>query len=134
MTASIEHPLLAKTMLETDAFDVIVIPIHPTEAVQTVRLALWQNRLLRLLISTVRPVVLFQKHMATFPTDWKAEEYYARQMAALDGTIKTLECSIRLLINKEDEQALIDIAASVGQCAKQQALERLLHLCKHATT
>lgn len=133
--ASIEHPLVVLTVLETDAFDVIVTPIYPTEAVQIVRLALWQSKLLRLLASKDRAVTVFEKHMMAFPTDWKTEEeYYARDLKALDDIIKVLQFGMRSCINFEDEQALIDIAASVVQCARHRALDRLLNLCKHATT
>lgn len=135
VTASIDHPLLVHTVLETDAFDVILSPLHPTDAVQTVRMALWQSKLLHLLTSKDRAVTVFEKHMAAFPTDWKAEEeYYARHLAALDGIIKMLQSGMRQFINLEDEQALIDVAASVVQCAKQRSLDRLLALSKHATT
>jgi hypothetical protein len=129
-----EHPLFAKAVLETDAFDVIVIPIHPTEVVQTVRLALWQSKLLHLLISADRAAALFQKHMAAFPIDWRAEEYYRHHLAALEHTIKMLQSSMLPPMNQVDEQVLIDIAASLAQGAKERALDRLLNLCKPGTT
>lgn len=131
--AGAEQPCLAQAVLEADAFDVIVTPIHPTEAVETVRLALWQNRLLRLLASKDRAATLFEEHMAAFPDDCKTEEHFVRHVEVLERTIDALRSSMRLVMNYDDDQILFDIAASVMQCARQRALDRLFNLGMNGT-
>lgn len=131
--AGTEQSGLAQAVLEADAFDVIVTPIHPIEAVETVRLALWQNRLLRLLASKDRAATLFEEHMAAFPNDWKTEDYLVRHLNVLERTIEALQSSMRLVMNYDDDQILFDIAASVMQCARQRALDRLFNLSTNGT-
>lgn len=67
MTAGPEQHQFAQAALERDAFDLIVNPIIPLEAMDTVRLALWQNRLLRLLTTTDQATSRFREHMTVFP-------------------------------------------------------------------
>lgn len=133
MIAGTERPCTAQGVIETDAFDVIVTPIHSTEAVETVRLALWQNRLLRLLASKDRSAIPFEEHMAAFPDDWKTEEHFVRHLDVLERTIDALHSRMRQLMNGDDEQLLFDIAASVMQCARQRALDRLFNLSMNGT-
>lgn len=111
----------------------IVTPIHPTEAVETVRLALWQNWLLRLLASKDRSDTLFEEHMAAFPDDCKTEEHFVRHVEVLERTIDALQSRMCLLMDGDDEQVLFDIAASVMQCARQRALDRLFNLSMNGT-
>ena len=133
VTASREQCSLAKEALHTNAFDLIVKPIVPTEAAHTVRLALWQNRLLRLLTTKDQAVSRFREHMAAFPYARQAEAHFTSKMAAFDRTFHALQSSIRLLLNVDDDQSLFDIAASVENLARERALERLVILCKDNT-
>lgn len=84
----------AKSALEGDAFDLIVTPIVPTDATQTVRLALWQNKLLKLLTSQERVASQFQQHMEAFPSEPKAEEEVLRLFETIH---ETLARSLQLL-------------------------------------
>jgi hypothetical protein len=48
---------------------------------------------------------------------------------ALFGMARRTDCS-----SAEEEQIIFDIAASVAQCAKECAFDRLFHLSQHGTT
>lgn len=67
VTAGPEQHPLAQAALEYDAFDLIVKPIIQLEAMDTVCLELWQNRLLRLLTSTDQAASRFREHITAFP-------------------------------------------------------------------
>src|SRR5690349_10663959 len=68
VTASRNDCEVASKYLEGKAvFDLIVKPIIPEEAVQTVCLALWQGALLKLLASKERATERFLAHMEEFP-------------------------------------------------------------------
>jgi len=95
----------AKSALEGDAFDLIVTPIVPTDATQTVRLTLWQNKLLKLLTSQERVASQFQQHMEAFPSEPEAEEEVlrlfetihetlARSLQLLNLSMRNVRCSI----------------------------------------
>lgn len=128
VTADSEQRPLAQAALEREAFDLIVKPIVPSEAAHTVRLALWQNRLLQLLVSKDRAVSRFQEHMAAFPHARQAEEQFMSKMAAYERSFEALRSSMRLLLNVEDEQALFDMAVAVADITRQRALDRLTTL------
>jgi len=125
---------VAQAALEGDVFDLIAKPVIPHEATQAVRLALWQNQLLRLLASKERAVARFQQHMEAFPHDRNAEAEFSRHLDAFERTFQALQSGIRLVLNSENEQGLFDIAVLVEQRARQQALNRLLALCQDSTS
>ncbi len=122
---------IAHAVLEGDAFDLIIKPIVPYDAAHTVRLALWQSKLLRLLSSKEQALSQFRQHMNTFPLDAKAEEEFSR---VLDTTCQALETSLQLMEQIKQENALFDMAAIVERRAKQRALDRLLDLCQEGPT
>lgn len=130
VTVSQRDVALAHTAFTGNAFDLIVKPIVPHDAVQTVRLALWQNKLLSLIASRERASARFQEHMAAFPHALNAKEEFASKLAAYDRTFTALTASIRLLLNIGDNQSLFDLAASVENMIRKRALDRILDLCK----
>lgn len=134
VTANQMDRTLASMFLQKDAFDVILKPIVPHEAVQTIALALWQNRLRKLLASKEKAWSRFQEHMETFPHARKAQEEFTSKLAAYERTFQALKSSMRLLLNVEDERALLHMATSVEQLIKKKALERLLNLSKEDST
>jgi hypothetical protein len=87
VTAGVEDRMLASKYLEKDAFDLIVKPIVAHEAAETVRLALWQNKLLQLLASRERARSRFQEHMKFFPHARQMEEEFASKNAVYEWTI-----------------------------------------------
>ncbi|MBK9307947.1 MAG: hypothetical protein IPM58_12885 [Nitrospira sp.] len=134
VTAGQDDHQEAYRALVDDAFDLIVKPLVPHEAVRSVRLALWQNKLLRLLASKERASERFRQHMAAFPHAVKAEEEYRTKLDAYDRTLNALQASLRLLLNEEDEQSLFDTAASVEFFTRQRALARLVNMNLGGTT
>ena len=98
-----EDRALASTYLEKDAFDLIVKPIVPQEASQTVCLALWQSRLLQLLTSKDRASSRFRDHMKAFPHALKAREGFASLLTAYERTFHALTTSLQHLLSSEEE-------------------------------
>jgi len=121
----------AHTALAGDAFDLIVKPIVPHDAAQTVRLALWHNKLQRLLALKERAASRFRRHDGTAPHDLKAEEEFLHM---LETTYRTLKTSFRLLLDIEQKSSLLDVAASVERRTRQLALDRLLNMYKEGPT
>lgn len=119
---------VAQAALDGDVFDLIAKPVVSHEASQTVRLALWQNQLLKLLASSERAVARFRQHIEVFPHDAKVKEQFVRDWGAFNRIFQALQSSIKLHAHIEDDQILFDLAALVEQRARQQALDRLLHL------
>lgn len=67
VTAGPEQHPLAQAALGRDARDLIVKLIIPLEAMDTVRLAFWPKRLLRLLTTTDQAASRFRERMTAFP-------------------------------------------------------------------
>ncbi|MGC4097744.1 MAG: hypothetical protein QM706_11565 [Nitrospira sp.] len=134
VTASLEDCELATTYLENGAFDLIIKPIVPLQAAQTVRLALWQNSLLRMLGAKDRAAERFRQHMEAFPHARKMEEEFAGKIAAYERTLRALTTSMPHLLDIEQENFLFDIAGVVEGMAKERAFERLHLLCENTTT
>ncbi len=134
ITAGKQDRSSAFRILEREAFDLIVKPIIPEQAAQTIRLALWQNKLLHLLASKERAWSKFQQHMEAFPHDLRVEMDFRKKLEMFDRTLQTVSTSIRLMLSVEEEGSFFDLAASVERHAKEQALERLFILCQEGPT
>ena len=118
----------ASQCLAKEAFDLIVKPIVPKEAVRSVKRALWQNKLLTLLASREQSLSVFQQHIAAFPLDWRTDAQYVREREAFARTFQAIQNSLRLLLKDDEKRSLIDFAAWVESFTKARALERLLTL------
>lgn len=122
---------VAHTAFRGKAFDLIVKPIIPQDSVHTVRLALWHNKLQKLLALKERAALRVQHHDKCSPDNLKAEEEFLRM---LETTYQTLKTSFRLLLNIQQNSSLMDVAASVRRRARHLALDRLINLYKDGTT
>ena len=122
---------LAHTAFAGTAFDFIVKPIVPLDSVHTFRLALWHNKLQRLLALKERAAARVRHHSKGSPGDRKAEEELVR---TLETTYQTITTSFRLLLNIQQNSSLMDVAASVERRARHLALDRLINLYKEGTT
>jgi DNA-binding NtrC family response regulator len=122
---------LAHTAFAGSAFDLIVKPIDPQDAAQTVRLALWQNKLRKLLALKERAASRVRQQGEASPHDLKAEEDFLR---ILEKTYQTLKTSFGLLLNIERKSSLRDVADSVERRTRQLALDRLLNMYKEGPT
>lgn len=125
LTAGREERGLASMFLQRDAFDIIVKPIVPEQAAQAVRVALWQNKLLKLLASKEQATIRFQEHMQLFPNARQMEQEFASKMVAYEKSLRAITTSLEHLLNKEQESSLFDLAGFVEIVTKQRALERL---------
>lgn len=134
VTASLEDRELASAYLKRDAFDVIVKPFIAPEAAQTVRLALWQRALLKLLASHERASERFREHMEAFPRALKAQEEFATTLAVYERTFRAITSSLRHLLTREEEDCLFHIAGVVGHVTRRRALDRLLHMYEDGPT
>lgn len=134
VTANEEDRAWASTVLQGDAFDLIVKPIVPDQAVHTVNLALWHHRFLQLLASRERAVSRFQEHMAAFPHDRKAEGELMEKLAIFERTLQAVRTSMQHLLPTEKESALFDMASTIEHLTRERALDRLLTLCKEGAT
>ncbi|HRI38826.1 MAG TPA: hypothetical protein PLO50_09735 [Nitrospira sp.] len=115
------------TYLKGEAFDLIVKPIIPQQAAQTVRLALWQNALLRLLSSSERTLLKVQDHLDTFPDDSIVELTVRKRLEVVQRMLRG-NTNSSLMSNSAEEWSLFDMAASIAQFTRQRAFEQLLHL------
>lgn len=127
ITASRDDRDLASKYLKGEAFDIIVKPIVPLQAAQTVRLALWQNALLRLLSSSERTLLKVQDHLNTFPDDPNIKLTVRKQLEVVERMLRG-NTNSSLMSNSAEEQSFFEMAASIAQFTRQRALEQLLHL------
>ena len=132
VTADRSDAELAAYALQNEAFDLIVKPIQPPDAVNTVRLAVWQNRLLKLLASKEKAVSLFQQHMDAYP-DQEPQHLFDEALLAVETTLKALDTSMQR-IKQPDNDLLFQIALAVEEQAKQRALDRLFRLYTEGAT
>jgi hypothetical protein len=119
---------VACSALNGNAFDLIVKPIVSQEAALSVKRALWQGKLLRLLASKERAAYRFLQHMKMFPLAVKMEHEFAHKLATYDKTRNALDISIRLLLNIHEDRSFFDMAADIERRTKEQALDRLFKL------
>lgn len=117
---------LAHTAFTGNVFDLIVKPIVPQDAAQTVSLALCHHRLRKLLTLKEQEVSQFQPHNEALD-DQAAENEF---LSVLHTTYQTLKTSFRLLLHIEHKSSLRDVAASVERRTRQMALDRLLNMYK----
>ncbi len=106
ITAGKQDRSSAYRLLQREAFDLIVKPIVPEQAAHTIRLALWQNRLLKLLASKERTLSKFKDHMETYPHDLGAEAHFTERCDIIDSTVRAIKDSMRLMVSVEEEGSL----------------------------
>ena len=128
VTVSREDQILPYEAVEGDAFDVIIKPINPDQAAQTVKLALAHTTLRRVRASRDRVVARFQEHMAAYPQDLMGEEQFLTKLAIFDRTLQALNVSIKLVLNIDEESYVSDMAERVEGLTRQRAFDRLLNL------
>lgn len=134
VTANSLDRISASQCLAKEAFDLIVKPLVPKEAVQSVRRALWQNKLLTLLASRERSTAVFRQHMAAFPLDGKPDAQYVKERETFAKTFQAIQDSERVFLSSDEDQSLINFAGWVVNFTKERALERLLSLCQDGTS
>jgi DNA-binding response OmpR family regulator len=112
-------------------FDVIAKPVDPTEALASIRLALWQARFLRLLIQPDCEVSQFQRHLAAYP--------HARDRGGTRGWVSKRVDDARTLLHRARNGndlhrlniLLLNLAGSIEEWTQEQALDRLERMRVH---
>lgn len=127
VTAShVDRTLAYRAIKKRDAIDLIIQPIVPQEAAQSVKVALWQNKLLKLLASKVKASSRFLEHMEALPHPLQAKPEFVGKLTVYDRTYQSSSIGKRLVLNREDEQSLFDMASSLERLTRQWALYRLV--------
>ena len=112
-------------LLHREAFDIITKPVDLTEALASIRVALWQARFLRLLTQRERRVCQFQGHLAAYPEErdrggargWISKRVY--------DTLALVRKCITVVDLHRLDALLIDLAGSVEEWTYERALDRL---------
>jgi DNA-binding NtrC family response regulator len=125
LATSLNDRSVAHTALQEDAFDVIVKPLVEPQVTRAVRLALWQNGLIRFLTSKERALSRFRDHMAAFPDDLKSEADLQAHLVAFERTCRPVQSSVQLL--EHFDNTLYDFATAVEGITRKHALDRLLN-------
>ena len=119
VTASAAEKESARQALANGAFDLITTPVDHEQAVSTIRLALWQSRLITLMACKERALDKYREHMVAYPTGNQMDEAFKKTISAIQESI----FSYRQTLVRVD--GLADIATRVQNHARKQALDRL---------
>lgn len=124
VTANASERESARRVLRQGAFDLIAAPVDHEQAVRTIRLALWQGRLTRLIARKEKAVDKYHQHLAEYPTGRRnLEESFNKALAAFEKTIASVEGTILRI--EESTVCLSDFATKVEHYVRKRALERL---------
>jgi len=119
----------ARRALMEGAFDLIAMPLEPKETVETVRLALWHNKLNMLNTSRERMMQKYRQLIADYPRDRKEKsEAFQRLLASMLATVSSTEQSLQQI--EESLACFPDIATKVEYHIRKRALARLNALRK----
>lgn len=129
--APAEVELARDALLNRRAFDVLAKPIDSTEALTTVRMALWQARFLKLLTQRDRVLSTFQRHLEVYPQDRDGHDIMDRLLKKLDETVTLVQESMKL-VDPSTDGLFFELAGSVEEGTKQRALARLDMLSGYA--
>ena len=127
VTASASEKDSARRVLTRGAFDLITTPLEREQAVGTIRLALWQSKLMSLIARKEETLEKYRQHMTDYPGDRnKMAESFHRALAAFQKTISSIE---RTMLRMEESMVCFsDFATKVEYYARERALERLTAL------
>lgn len=108
-----------------DVFDMIMKPVDPTEALFSIRIALWQARFLSILTQQECEVSPLQRHLEVYP--------HRSDTGGTRGWVsKRVDDALRLIRACTDSNdlhrlnlLLLNLAASVGEWRREHALDRL---------
>ncbi|HKT34101.1 MAG TPA: response regulator [Nitrospira sp.] len=114
----------SRRALEEGAFDFITTPLESEETVATIRLALWQSRLLTLIASNERATEKYREHMAAYPFGNDMDDHFKKTLSAIQQSILSYHQSLLQV------EGFADLATEVKARARKRALERLDKLSK----
>lgn len=122
-----EVALARDALLQHQAFDVIAKPLDDKEALRSIRVALWQERFLKLLVRRDKVLATYQRHIQAYPG---GRDNWDRLLKKLEDTMNLVRESLTLL-DVRTEGLFFDLAGSVEEQTKERALSRLNRLSKH---
>jgi DNA-binding NtrC family response regulator len=128
ITAAASDKQAARQALEYGAFDLITRPLKPDQAVATIRLALWQNKLLTLIASKEKAVERYHQHCAVYPADKKMKETFRKSLFLVQRTISSYPKTMQQI--EESMMCFSYLAGKVEKQVRERALERLDTLSK----
>lgn len=112
-------------LLHREAFDIITKPVDLTEALASIRVALWQARFLRLLTQRERRVCQFQGHLRAYPEERDRGGARGWISKRVDDTLALIWKCITVVDLHRLDALLIDLARSVEEWTYERALDRL---------
>jgi len=123
VTASASEKEVARRALKHGAFDLIPTPLDHEQTVNTIRLALWQNKLMDLIAQREKALEKYRRHLDAYPSNRKMDEAFHKALSSIQRTVSSFEQSIQAI--EESMKCLADLARIVRQEAQAGALERL---------
>jgi len=128
ITTGAAEIMSSRRALKEGAFDLIARPLEPKQMVETIRLALWHNKLSVLIASRERMLEKFRQHIAEYPRNRKDGEAFQRALAIVQETASCTAESLQRI--EESIVCFSDFATKVAHHARKRAFERLTTLSK----
>ena len=100
ITATTGNKASARRLLEQGAFDLITTPLEHEQTVDTIRLALWHNKLQAIIASRDKALEKYRQHIDNYPGKRTDEAFQTililieQTVSAHDRTIGRIETSI----------------------------------------
>ena len=116
-----------EALLDRGAFDVITKPMDATDALNSIRVALWQSRFLRLLTQRERALEQFKHHIEAYPTELEARAIMESVLKNVEKTLSLMQQSM-ICIERGSDHLFFDVAVSIQERTKDRALDRLNRL------
>jgi DNA-binding NtrC family response regulator len=123
VTASTSEKESARLALLKGAFDLILTPLEHEQTVVTIRLALWQSKLMDLIAHKEKTLEKYRQHLAVYPDNRKSDENFNRALLSLEKTVSAFEETIQRV--EESIRCFADLAEDVEHQVRTRALERL---------
>lgn len=130
VTASASDKEGARSVLKHGAFDLIPTPLDHEQTVNTIRLALWQNKLMELIARREKALEQFRRHLDAYPGTRKKDDAFYNALSSLQRMVSCFDQSIQAILIEGSIKSLADLARIVEQEAQAGALERLDSLPK----
>src|SRR5215831_6064609 len=128
VTASASEKEVARRALKHGAFDLIPTPPDHEQTVNTIRLALWQNKFMDLVARREKALEKYRRHLDAYPGTRKLDEAFHKALSSIQRTVSSFEQSVQAI--EESMKCLADLARIVEQEAQAGAWERLDRLPK----
>lgn len=123
VTAGASDQESARHALCKGAFDLITTPVDHEQTVTTIRLALWQNKLMDLIARKEKTLEQYRQHLAAFPGNRKMDEAFNRALLSVEKTVAAFEKTIQKV--EESIKCFADLAKTVENQARARALAQL---------